>query len=345
MVVAVAASAVAVAVLALGVVVLNGRNHHPAPASHSTDNRSVTGAHIPWNASGVHRDTGTYRAAARAVAPAGLRRCTNADLQVESAHTSAHASGDGWLSTNFVLRSIAADACSLGYGFVDIELFSAAGTALPIDFAPSGGGSIAGSEFFARPGQLISGTATWAVYESRAPRPTRLVINPGGLAASANDPLSVSLTAVTIPPHPGDPSNLGAWRATSYGSFDHVTTPGTLASLSAMVSAPGTIMVGTILRYSLTLTNPSNTAVPLTPCPDFVQRIDVVPLKIATTVQFRGPLNCPPAPKTLSPGESVTFDYQLDTSGEVRGPGTLTWQLLDGSTAAVTTNARLQLTH
>jgi hypothetical protein len=292
----------------------------------------------------VHPDTGTYRAAARAVAPAGLRRCTNADLQVESAHTSAHGSGDGWLSTNFVLRSIAADPCSLGYGFVDIELFSAAGTALPIDFAPSGGGSIAGSELFARPGQLISGTATWAVYQGRAPRPARLVINPDGLAASANDPLSASLAAVTIPPHPVDPSNIGPWRATAYGTFDHVTTPGTLASLTAIVSAPGTIVIGTILRYSLTLTNPTNTAVPLTPCPDFVQRIDVVPLKSATTVQVRGPLNCPPAPKTLAPGESVTFDYQLDTSGEVPGPGTLTWQLVDGSSAAVICNARLQVT-
>jgi hypothetical protein len=345
MVVAVAASAVAVAVVALGVVVLNASHDHRLSVSHSTDNRPAIGAHIPWNGSGVYPDTGIYRAATRAVAPAGLRLCANADLRVESAHTSANDSGNGWLTTTFVLRSVAADPCSLGYGFGDIELFAADGTALPIDAIPSGGAAIAGSALFARPGQLISGTATWAVYEGRAPRPTRLVINLDRPAASADDPLSVSVAAVTIPPHPEDPSNIGPWRATSYGEFDQVVDPGTLASLTVAVSAPTTIVIGTNVRYSVTLTNPTSTAVPLTPCPDFAQRIDVVPLKVATTVEYRGPLNCAPAPTTLAPGDSVTFDYQLDTSGEVPGPGTLTWQLVDGSTAAVTSNMRVELTH
>jgi hypothetical protein len=342
---AVAASVAAVALVAAGILVLSRSHHDRAPiASPSSGHETASGVHVPWNAATLRSDTAAVPAAAKVAAPPGLRQCANTDLQLESGRTTVAADGDGWLKTDFVLRSIAATPCSVRTSFIDVQLVSANGTALPTDAIPHGG-VVFPQALLLRPDQLISGAALWAVYEGRAPHPTRLVINPDGRAGGASEALSVSLAGVAIPPHPRNPSNRGPWRATSYGFIDKVTDPGTLASLTASVAAPATIVIGEILRYSVTLTNPTTTEVPLSPCPDFAQRLDVVPAKYATTVGFRGTLNCAQAPKSIAPRDSVTFDYQLDTTGQIPGPGSLTWQLLQRSTAAVAAQTRLTVTH
>lgn len=304
----------------------------------------ASGMRVPWNAATVRPDTTVSPVAPQVAAPDGLRRCTNADVRLESVRTDPTADGDGWLITTFVLRSVTSTDCSIPNGLVVAELVDDAGAALPVDSIPSGPAP-SPYAFLVRPGQLIYGDARWAVYAGRAPRPARLVIYVYWRGDVANEGLSVSVTEIAIPAHPRQPSNRGPWRATSYGSIRSVTHPGSLASLTATVSAPATIVVGAVLRYSVTLTNPTTTAVPFSPCPDFIQRLDVIPSKHATTVGFRGTLNCGQAPNTISPGESVTFDYELDTTGQIPGPGRLTWNLLDGQTAAITAPTMLAVTH
>lgn len=141
------------------------------------------------------------------------------------------------------------------------------------------------------------------------------MINPSGETNTTSD-LRVPLASVTIPAHPRNPSNQGPWRSTAIGSIEAVTDAGTLASLTATVTAPTTIINGDVLRYTVTLTNPTATAVTLADCPDFVERLDVTPLKTATTVGFRGPLNCAQAPKTVGAGQTVSFGFELATAGE-----------------------------
>jgi hypothetical protein len=307
-------------------------------------NQLASGMQVPWNAVNVRPDTTVIPVAPIAAAPPGVRRCSNADVRLESVRTDTTPAVDGWLITTFVLRSVAGTECAVPHGRVRVGLVDDAGVALPVDFVPSGP-ALFPEAFLVRPGQLISGHARWAVHEGRARRPARLVIYVEWRGDIANEGLSVSLAGVAIPAHPRQPSNLGPWRATSYGFIDSVTDPGSLASLTASVAAPAAIVIGSVLRYSVTLTNPTTTAVPLSPCPDFMQSLDVIPSKHATTVGFRGTLNCGQAPNTISPGESVTLDYELDTTGQIPGPGRLAWNLLDGPSAAVTTQTRLTVTH
>lgn len=168
------------------------------------------------------------------------------------------------------------------------------------------------------------------------------MINPSGEVNATSD-LRVPLGSVTIPPHPRNPSNEGPWRSTAIGSIEAVTDAGTLASLTATVTAPATITDGDVLRYTVTLTNPTDMAVTLADCPAFVERLDVIPLKTATTVGFRGPLNCAQAPKTVGAGQTVRFHFELPTAGEIPGPGRLTWQLLAENFAASTATAYLRV--
>ncbi len=338
-----AASVAAASALITTTLVHTQRHERSSVAITPTSPRSVE-VSVPWRSAGVRADTSAVPPPAKPGAPAGLRTCADADFSLVSERTRPSASNDGWLTTTFLLRSLANTSCAVpnGVGKVVITLVASTGVALPVDGTPSGGSALP-SMLLVRPGQLVSGIAYWAVYQGRTPRPVQLVINLSGLSNTAGA-LRVPLGAVTIPPHPRDPSNLGPWRSTAYGSIGAVTDAGTLASLTAVVSAPASVAGGEILRFTVTLTNPTATAVTLANCPDFVERLDVVPLKTLTSVGFRGPLNCARAPKTIGSGEIVSFQYELATAGELPGRGQLSWQLLERDFAAVTARAEVTVT-
>ena len=336
---AVAASIVVVALIAGGVL-LATRHHHTDPTA-----AARPGAVVPWSSAGVRPDTTPLPDAAKVPAPNGTRPCSSSGFVLVSSQTELAASNDGWLTTSFLLRSVAAASCSVPNGRIGIALLAGDGTTLPVDPVPIGGPILIPPQLLVRPGQLVAGVATWAVYAGRAPRPTALVIDPGAATVRTTDRLRVPLHGVAIPPHPRDPSNSGPWRSTSFGSFETVTDPGGVASLSARISAPSSVPNGSVLRYRVTLSNPTRTPVALDPCPTFVERVDVVAVKIPTTVGFRGSLNCPAAPKVIGAEESVTFAVELDTKGEILGGGRLSWQLADatGTRAAVTADAELTI--
>lgn len=342
-VVAVAASVVAVAVVATVPLLLSLRQQDRVPAASldAPTSPSSTPVVVPWSPAGLRADTTTLRPPAKIGAPNGMRPCSDTDFVLVSGKTDLAPSGDGWLTTTFVLSSVGPTPCAISNKFVDVALLASTGTPLPTDAIPSGGPAVP-SMLSVRPGQLVTGRASWAVYEGRAPRPARLVINPSGQTSTrSSSALSVSLAGVTIPPEPRTPSNLGPWRSTAYGSVDTVTDPGTLGSLGATVTAPPSVALGAVLRYRVTLTNPTATAVTLATCPDFVEQLDVIPAKTPTTVGFRGPLNCAPAPKAIGAGEAVIFELELATAGEVPGPGSLTWSLVAGDTTLLTATTRL----
>lgn len=338
---AVAASVAAVAVIGAATAALT---HSPArevvtAAVPSTTPHSAP-ASVPWSSAGVRADTATVTTPPQVGAPTGLRRCSNSDFFLIAGTTQRAASDDGWLSSAFVLRSTAATPCAVTDGLVEATLVDGAGATLPVDAVPTGGPPALLSMLEVRPGQLVSGTALWAVYQGRAPKPTHLVIDLSGQVGTTS-PLTIPVGSVTIPPHPRDPSNVGPWRATANGSINRVADPGTLASLTAALTVPATVRNGDVLRYTVTLTNPTTTPVNLTHCPDFTERLDVIPSKVPTTIGFRGPLNCAQAPQAIGAGQSVRFAYELPTTGEVPGPAQLTWQLLAGSHAAVDVTTQL----
>lgn len=340
-VLAVAASVAAVGVIGAATAVLTHSSARGvvAAAVPSTTPHSAQ-ASVPWSSTGVRADTATVTTPPQPGAPNGLRRCSNSDFSLIAGTTRRAASNDGWLSSAFVLRSTAATPCAVPNGLVEATLVDGTGAALPVDAVPTGGPPTIPSMLEVRPGQLVSGTALWAVYQGRAPRPTHLMINLSGRADTTST-LSIPIASVTIPPHPRNPSNVGPWRSTANGSINTVADPGTLASLTAALTVPATVRNGDVLRYTVTLTNPTTTPVTLTHCPVFVERLDVTPSKVPTTVGFRGPLNCAQAPKAVGAGQSVRLAYELATAGEVPGPAQLTWQLLAGSHVAVDVTAQL----
>jgi len=232
---------------------------------------------------------------------------------------------DGWVTTSYIVRSTAASACSVSAYGIDVELVDATGQPLPQDVPRPAGPARSPSNILVEPGQLVSSVVDWARYEGRAPKPTEIVVLP----SSQTTKLAISLAGVDIPPHPKATSNFGQWRAGwDADASPLIADPGMPSSLAAIMDAPATAANGGTLRYTVTLTNRTNVSVALTDCPDFAERLDVVPSKQVYTVGFRGPLNCAAAPATIAPGSSVVFDFELDTRGVEPGTGRLTWQLV-----------------
>lgn len=204
-----------------------------------------------------------------------------------------------------------------------LNMTSADGTILPIDAVPTGAPH---PLLLIRAHQLVFGSIWWAVKSGR-PQPTHLSFVLGENPSVR--PISISVAQVSLPPHSSNPDPENASQSTVYGLLTSAADPATLASLTATVTAPATVHVPAVLRYTVTLTNPTDTTVPLTDCPQFGEQLSVVPLKAPTTVGARGPLNCSALPQTIPANSSVTMQMQLDTAGQIAGQGGVTWQLLD----------------
>jgi hypothetical protein len=144
-----------------------------------------------------------------------------------------------------------------------------------------------------------------------------------GAAAAVSIPLS-GRPITPCPARPGTHIEAGA-------SSDALTLAdaGSVTSLVVSIDAPAQVRSGTTLRYTLTLTNATNTAVPLTPCPSYEQGL-IDPLNnlhnqpgVAT-----GMLNCAAAPPAIAPHTSIAITMNLDTTGIPTGTRTLVWSWL-----------------
>jgi hypothetical protein len=118
-----------------------------------------------------------------------------------------------------------------------------------------------------------------------------------------------------------------AWVSVSCGPptissiEDTRITPSTdpLAHLTGKVDAPEQLTPGTVLKYSVTITNPTNEDIALKPCPSYTEGLK----------GFEGEtyqLNCEAA--TSTPAEtSVVFEMQYLVPAEARGDSDLGWIL------------------
>lgn len=335
------AAAAVIAILAVAGVVAVHRSRTTVPGPSSYASRPV-----PWSAAGGRVTTETAPPPAVARATPGTRGCVSDDFTLVSGSSKPALGSSGWMVTTYTLVSVATSPCAdyeLSAGLVDAQ-----GTPLPVDAVPSGGGAHAISEGPPRvdPGDLVTGTASWAVVRGATNPPAALVVLPDRLAVAprTRPPLAVSLAGVTIPPNPENPvvGGGGPWRSTSYGNEITVSQPGGLSSLTTVVTAPVSVRLGQLLTYTVELHNPTDDPVSLAECPEFVEVLSVVPQKEPISSGARGPLNCAAAPPSIAPGESVVFLMELSTVGVVTGPGFVTWQLL--AHGALVANTRTDLT-
>ncbi|MEO6503137.1 MAG: hypothetical protein ABIQ09_14670 [Jatrophihabitantaceae bacterium] len=90
---------------------------------------------------------------------------------------------------------------------------------------------------------------------------------------------------------------------------------------------------GQSLDYTVTLTNPSATAVSLGPCPSYRQSlIDVLELPDKQGATSTGLLNCAAAPASVPAHGSIILEMRLDTSGVPAGDRQLVWNWLGART-------------
>jgi hypothetical protein len=79
--------------------------------------------------------------------------------------------------------------------------------------------------------------------------------------------------------------------------------PDPLSGLRVTLALPARTAAGQLLRFAVTITNPAQAAVRLSPCPNYEMGLSVAPAKAYK-------LNCPPA-RVIGPGQSRTYQMQI----------------------------------
>jgi hypothetical protein len=104
---------------------------------------------------------------------------------------------------------------------------------------------------------------------------------------------------------------------------------GRLGSLVQTMSAPSSVAAGQTLKFQVTLTNSTDFAVPLSPCPTYAVALeDVLVHHDPHAASSSGQLNCAASPASVAAHASITYDMQLDVSGVPIGPRRLVWTWL-----------------
>ena len=118
---------------------------------------------------------------------------------------------------------------------------------------------------------------------------------------------------------PGAPSTLSRGP---FGPELPEPPPSPLEGLTATIGLPPTAVAGQPLRYTVTLTNPTDRPISLRDCPNYQQ---AVLLRNHGKAAERHLLNCAPV-GAIGPGQRVGFAMVLDLPAGLRpGAGVLTW--------------------
>jgi Protein of unknown function (DUF4232) len=127
------------------------------------------------------------------------------------------------------------------------------------------------------------------------------------------------------------PRFCGGWRMSRFGLPERTTatvppSPGSLDTLRVSVSLPPSARAGATLRYLVTITNPTDTAVPLEPCPSYTEAMF---LQTGSTEHHVSPtffLNCD-AVRLIAPGRHVRYEMRLRLPAMPSGVAKFGWHL------------------
>ncbi len=257
--------------------------------------------------------------AAASVPVSALKACSAADLHVAAGFGGAAA---GNISQPFVLTNAGSGNCSLegypsmlqgwqggrwhqlpftqGTYFID-ETPSPA----PVDLSPGG------------QAELILGTTSTCnggdVGDSKLYSRLEATL-PDGTTIGLNSPVNASCELDLSSFHPMPPPM----------SSPPAPTPGPFAALQLQLHAPDHAPAGTVLAYTVTLSNPTNENVVLDPCPGWTQLIDI-PVSPEGLVQTSGVIDCASTPSIPAHG-SMTVPMHINVPTTVGG-GKFVWWL------------------
>jgi hypothetical protein len=246
-----------------------------------------------------------------AAVPPGTPACTADRLGATAGWEGATGSLAGWV------RLTSRAGCRLG-GYPAIQLLDRHHRALPTRTGRAGGSQV--TPVLVRPGTAATATFVWSNWCGPNPGPLGLRVTlPGGgtlvPAVDAGTPRGLAARCDA----PGAPSTL------SRGPFAPQLPqppPSPLEGLTATIGLPPTAVAGRPLRYTVTLTNPTQRPVLLRDCPNYTE---AVLLGVDGKAAERHLLNCAPV-GAIGPSRRVTFAMALELPARLRpGVGVLTW--------------------
>lgn len=136
------------------------------------------------------------------------------------------------------------------------------------------------------------------------------------LTLSSGEKLSVSNTWVNV--ECGSPVVI----AFTAGMVPSASVPA--SGLSATISAPSSVVRGSVLQYFITLKNPTGRPITLSPCPSYTETLGANP---ASVVRQTWLLNCSAMP-AINSGAAVVFEMRLSVpAGIPSGITKLSWSL------------------
>lgn len=277
------------------------RGNNPA---HREDSATATSAIVGW----VAHPAGPRQSPSFYSGPVSTTTTTAAGLPSCDSNFDSRLVPNGQQGT-VVISYRGRSGCALPQATPDAQVLDSVGAVLA-----SGGESLA----IGRPGVQPITADQVVLVPVRVCGPTgatlRLHFSDG---ESATTPLPAGVACTD-----GSPASIGL-------SHQHSAAGASLGSLVQTISAPTSIAAGQTLSFRITLTNSTNSAVSLAPCPSFAVSLeDVLVEHDPDAVNSSGQLNCAASPATLAPNTSTAYAMQLDTSTAPTGPRRLVWTWL-----------------
>jgi hypothetical protein len=236
---------------------------------------------IPWRDAPV---AGHISLVTKASADAPACRAT--DLAVAETHTGAY---NGMTIQSVTLRNAGQSTCSVD-GFPTVSGVSATGASIALGGTDSGSSTVV----LLNAGDETTNWVTAIGYCASAPPANVLTtltfgLPEGGTITVPGTTLNIACGGVTVTPF--EPAQSNAAVAT-----------GPLSDLETSLTLPSTVAPGSTLTYSVTITNPSNASVQLSPCPSYQEQL-------GTVVASDYDLNC--SVGEIPANSSLTFAMQL----------------------------------
>jgi hypothetical protein len=100
-----------------------------------------------------------------------------------------------------------------------------------------------------------------------------------------------------------------------------------LSQLTGTLSAPDELARGSMLHYTVTLSNPTGSAISLAPCPAYTQTVYADDKALSSTLR----LNCGATGAQIAPNASVSFAMQAQVPADFAADtAKLSWKMQDG---------------
>lgn len=257
------------------------------------------------------------RAASVPASAHGAYPCSSADLQVVAGPAGAYR---GQATQEIRLTNIGASACHLP-GFPAAQLLPAGGAPQAVgssEAAPQ----LAAERIDIAPGQEVlmllgtPGSCEAAKGPQRNVSKRMQLALPGGgvkvLDGVYLDTLCGRATVMKFQPIPKEPGAPGT---------------STLNAVVGTLNAPDEASRGDTLRYTVTLSNPTDSPVALAACPAYTQTVYAEGRAAASTLL----LNCSGAGGQIPARSSVSFEMQAQVPADLApGSAKLSWSLQDG---------------